>query len=128
MDCIEGVFKLVYQATLIIHSKTFLFHSNPPQLVHKDSTSSSNSSSSGDYPSSSSPSNPNANQPHLQVSYSSTSYQMDDSYMSEEGLVFEEALRELRGVVGEEPSDDALRDILLAADMDINRAVNFYFS
>lgn len=37
-----------------------------------------------------------------------------------------EAMTKLRGIVGEEASDEALKDILVTADMDINRAVNFY--
>ena len=41
-------------------------------------------------------------------------------------MAFQEALRTLRNFVGEEPSDDTLRDMLLAADMDVNRAVNFF--
>ena len=47
---------------------------------------------------------------------------------SADALAFDTALRELRGVVGEEASEDLLRDLLLAADMDINRAVNYYFN
>lgn len=53
----------------------------------------------------------------------------DDSYcQSAEMQAFQPAVHELRSIVGEEPTDDTLRDILMAADMDINRAVNFYFS
>lgn len=37
------------------------------------------------------------------------------------------ALKELKDIVGDDAPDDVLQDILLAADMDINRAVNFYF-
>ena len=37
------------------------------------------------------------------------------------------AIQSLRAVVGVEPTDDELKAHLLAADMDINRAVNFYF-
>ena len=43
-------------------------------------------------------------------------------------LQWEAALEELRAVVGSEVGDDMLRDVLLAADMDVNRAVNFYFN
>lgn len=52
----------------------------------------------------------------------------DTYYQSAELQALHEAMEELRNIVGEEPTDDALRDILIAADMDINRAVNFYFS
>lgn len=37
------------------------------------------------------------------------------------------SLAELRAIVGEEPTDDMLRSLLVAADMDINRALNFFF-
>ena len=37
------------------------------------------------------------------------------------------AITELRMIVGDEPTEDMLKDILLAADMDINRALNFFF-
>ena len=36
------------------------------------------------------------------------------------------AMEQLRAVVGE-VSDEALHSLLLAADLDINRAVNYYF-
>lgn len=38
------------------------------------------------------------------------------------------ALESLRAVLGSEVGDDVLRELLLAADMDINRAVNFFFN
>lgn len=47
---------------------------------------------------------------------------------SPQSTAFQEALVELRSIVGEEASDDALKEYLLAADMDVNRALNFYFS
>ena len=37
-------------------------------------------------------------------------------------------IEQLRNVVGDEPTDEVLSEILLAADMDINRAINFYFN
>ena len=40
----------------------------------------------------------------------------------------DEKVSELRAIVGEEATDELLRDLLEAADMDINRAVNFYFN
>ena len=43
-------------------------------------------------------------------------------------LEWDTALESLRAVVGSEVRDDVLRDLLLAADMDINRAVNFFFN
>ena len=38
------------------------------------------------------------------------------------------ALESLRAVLGSEVGDNVLRELLLAADMDINRAVNFFFN
>ena len=37
-------------------------------------------------------------------------------------------IEKLRTVVGDEPTDEVLTELLLAADMDVNRAVNFYFN
>ena len=39
----------------------------------------------------------------------------------------EAALVHLRAILGDEPSEDVLRAMLLAADNDINRAINFFF-
>ena len=38
------------------------------------------------------------------------------------------ALDSLRAVLGSEIADQELRQLLLMADMDINRAVNYFFS
>lgn len=86
------------------------------------SSSSSSSSSTGEY------NRLQHNQPLPKVGQDNGDMSEDESYQASETLAFREALMELRGIVGEEPSDDALRDILLAADLDVNRAVNFYFS
>ena len=37
-------------------------------------------------------------------------------------------IEKLRVVVGDEPTDEVLSELLLAADMDINRAIKFYFN
>lgn len=50
-------------------------------------------------------------------------YQLDP-----DTLQFQEALQQLRGIVGSDVSQIVLQDLLLAADMDINRAVNYYFN
>ena len=39
----------------------------------------------------------------------------------------EAALAQLRAILGDEPSEDELRAMLLAADNDVNRAINFFF-
>ena len=43
-------------------------------------------------------------------------------------MEWDTALESLRCVVGSEVTDDVLRDLLLAADMDVNRAVNFFLN
>ena len=55
-------------------------------------------------------------------------FNQDPSLHAVDALAFDSALRELRGVLGEDVSEDLLRDLLLAADMDTNRAVNYYFN
>ena len=55
-------------------------------------------------------------------------FNQDPSLHAVDALAFDAALRELRGVVGDDVSEDLLRDLLLAADMDTNRAVNYYFN
>ena len=55
-------------------------------------------------------------------------FNQDPSLHAVDALAFDTALRELRGVVGDDVSEDLLRDLLLAADMDTNRAVNYYFN
>lgn len=37
------------------------------------------------------------------------------------------AIEHLRMVVGVDPTDEELTSLLLAADMDVNRAVNYFF-
>ena len=46
--------------------------------------------------------------------------------MAESVTIFETALTELKGIVPE-ASEEVLRDLLLAADCDVNRALNYYF-
>ena len=46
----------------------------------------------------------------------------------EEGLGMSAALVQLKDIVGNDANDDILKSFLMAADMDINRAVNFYFT
>ena len=53
---------------------------------------------------------------------------LSKTYGTPASLAFQEALSELRSVVGDEATDDVLKEYLLAADMDVNRAVNFYFN
>ena len=45
---------------------------------------------------------------------------------SESMSLFETALTELKGIVPE-ASEEVLRDLLLAADCDVNRALNNFF-
>lgn len=52
----------------------------------------------------------------------------EELQLESDATVWESALGDLRAVVGAEVGNDVLRDLLLAADMDINRAVNFFFN
>lgn len=52
----------------------------------------------------------------------------EELQLESDAVVWEAALADLRAVVGAEVGNDVLRDLLLAADMDINRAVNFFFN
>ena len=40
----------------------------------------------------------------------------------------DDCIRRLRAIVGDDVSRDCLRDVLLAADFDLNRALNFFFA
>lgn len=48
--------------------------------------------------------------------------------LEEEGLGMSAALVQLKDIVGSDANEDILKNLLLAADMDVNRAVNFYFT
>ena len=52
----------------------------------------------------------------------------DSFETSEPTEVMATYIEKLRTVVGDEPTDEVLAELLLAADMDVNRAVNFYFN
>jgi len=64
----------------------------------------------------------------MEKSMDEFSSSLSKTYGTPESLAFQEVLGELRSVVGDEATDDVLKEYLLAADMDVNRAVNFYFS
>ena len=88
-------------------------------------SSSSGSSSSGDYPSI--PPLSQSAEAGLALEAGVAMENFEEAYSSSV-LAFQQALSELRAIVGDEPSDHALKDVLLAADLDINRALNYYFS
>ncbi len=48
--------------------------------------------------------------------------------LDEATVVFDKAVVELRAVIGSEAPEELLKDLLLAADCDVNRALNFYFN
>ena len=52
----------------------------------------------------------------------------EELQLESSSMEWDSCLESLRAVVGSEVTDDVLRDLLLAADMDINRAVNFFFN
>lgn len=41
---------------------------------------------------------------------------------------WDKAIHVLQGILGSEVTSDVLRELLLMADMDINRAVNYFFN
>ncbi len=94
---------------------------------HSNSTSSCSSSTSSNS-SASGPPVVSSFQANIERSLDSFGASLSKDYGSPESVAFQKALEELRGVVGAESSDDALKEYLLAADMDVNRALNFYFS
>ena len=55
-------------------------------------------------------------------------YNLDDEFHDADTLQFQSALEQLKGIVGSEANEELLRDFLLAADMDINRAANYYLN
>lgn len=55
-------------------------------------------------------------------------FTLDSLYHDPQTLAFQERLSEVRAVVGEEASDELLRELLLQADLDVNRAINYYFN
>lgn len=55
-------------------------------------------------------------------------FKMDPEFHDADTMEFQSKLEQLRAFVGSEASEELLKDFLLAADMDINRAANFYFN
>lgn len=64
--------------------------------------------------------------PHTSGSTSSDD-STDDNLLDVLDPPIEAALVQLRAILGDEPSEEKLRSMLLAADNDVNRAVNFFF-
>ena len=63
-------------------------------------------------------------------SNSSSSSSGEETLLADDpaAAAFQSALEGLRAVIGAGPTDDLLRDLLLAADANVNRAANYYFS
>ena len=55
-------------------------------------------------------------------------YSLDEEFHDADTIQFQSALEQLRGIVGSEANEELLKDFLLAADMDINRAANYYLN
>ena len=55
-------------------------------------------------------------------------FKMDPEFHDADTLEFQSKLEELKSFVGSEAPEELLKDFLLAADMDINRAVNYYLN
>ena len=55
-------------------------------------------------------------------------YKLEEEFHDADTLQFQSALDQLKGIVGSEAQEELLKDFLLAADMDINRAANYYYN
>ena len=55
-------------------------------------------------------------------------FKMEEEFHDADTLEFQSSLDKLKVIVGSEAPEELLRDFLLAADMDINRAANYYFN
>lgn len=98
-------------------------------LRHHSSSISSNSSTVSSSGSSSTiPLSASLDQGERPTCLDGCSHALGGMFSTPQSVVFQQALAELRSIVGEEASEDALKEYLLAADMDVNRALNFYFS
>ena len=95
---------------------------------YSSSISSNNSSVSSSGSSSTVPLTSSLDQGPVLANLDGYSHDVCGMFNTPQSIVFQEALVELRSIVGDEASEDALKEYLLAADMDVNRALNFYFS
>ena len=55
-------------------------------------------------------------------------FKLDSEFHDEDTLEFQSKLDELKMIVGSDVGEELVKDLLLAADMDINRAANYYFN
>ena len=55
-------------------------------------------------------------------------FKLDSEFHDADTLEFQSKLDNLKVIVGSEAPEELLKDFLLAADMDINRAANYYFN
>lgn len=55
-------------------------------------------------------------------------YKFDEEFHDTDTVQFQSSLEQLKGIVGSDANEELLRDFLLAADMDINRAANYYLN
>lgn len=51
----------------------------------------------------------------------------DNWSIGDDNTALQSAIEQLRLIVGDDPSDEILKNIALAADLDVNRALNYYF-
>ena len=51
----------------------------------------------------------------------------DNWSIGDDNTALQSAIEQLRLIVGDDPSDEILKNIVLAADLDVNRALNYYF-
>lgn len=58
----------------------------------------------------------------------STPFTLDSDYHDAHTLQFSACVEEVRAVVGAEADNDVIKELLMQADMDVNRAINFYYN
>ena len=97
---------------LYIHSYTL---PPPPPHTHTHAQTSSSSDSSDDII-------------PVQGYDGTTPLTLDEDYQDPDTLEFQASLEEVKAIVGSDASEEVLKELLMQADMDVNRAINFYYN
>ncbi len=97
---------------VVIHSYT---HTRPPPPPpHTHAQTSSSDSSDDIIP--------------VQGYDGTTPLTLDEDYQDPDTLQFQASLEEVKAIVGSDASEEVLKELLMQADMDVNRAINFYYN